>query len=266
MKESSIFNALRSTSFEILCCVLERSIKIRNLTKHGNKEQDGSHLLKFTEPLTESMESRRNSSGTSSQDLMRCSSATKSKSLLGKLGETPENFTGRILFMSMFNDISCGTKDNEILSGKRQTRISVREKIWKKDNGNWVILACMCVKLQMRLYVCQAPCPFWVHFRSILGPFWVHFGSIFGSILGPFWVHFGSILGPFWVHFGSILGPFWVHFGSILGPFWVHFAYCLSGDASFNQHENKNRYLDKNQYLHQNQLQDKNQCLDKNVL
>ena len=35
------------------------------------------------------------------------------KSLLLKLGETPENFTRRILFMSMFNDISCGTKDNE---------------------------------------------------------------------------------------------------------------------------------------------------------
>ena len=32
---------------------------------------------------------------------------------LSSLGETPENFTGRILFMSMFNDISCGTKDNE---------------------------------------------------------------------------------------------------------------------------------------------------------
>ena len=31
------------------------------------------------------------------------------KSLLYRLGETPENFTGRILFMSMFNDISCGT-------------------------------------------------------------------------------------------------------------------------------------------------------------
>ena len=37
----------------------------------------------------------------------------KVKSLLYRLGETPENFTGRILFMSMFNDISCGTKDNE---------------------------------------------------------------------------------------------------------------------------------------------------------
>ena len=35
------------------------------------------------------------------------------KSLLYRLGETPANFTGRTLFMSMFNDISCGTKDNE---------------------------------------------------------------------------------------------------------------------------------------------------------
>ena len=35
------------------------------------------------------------------------------KSLLYRMGETPEIFTGRILFMSMFNDISCGTRDNE---------------------------------------------------------------------------------------------------------------------------------------------------------
>ena len=33
--------------------------------------------------------------------------------LLSRFGETPENFTGRILFMSMFNDISCEKKDNE---------------------------------------------------------------------------------------------------------------------------------------------------------
>ena len=37
----------------------------------------------------------------------------KVKDLLSRLGETPENFTGRILFMSMFNDISCGTEVNE---------------------------------------------------------------------------------------------------------------------------------------------------------
>ena len=33
--------------------------------------------------------------------------------LLGDLGEAPETFTGGILFMSMFNDISCDRKDNE---------------------------------------------------------------------------------------------------------------------------------------------------------
>ena len=35
------------------------------------------------------------------------------KSLLLRLGETPENFTGRIIFMTMFNGISCGSRDNE---------------------------------------------------------------------------------------------------------------------------------------------------------
>ena len=33
--------------------------------------------------------------------------------LLSKLGEAPETFTGRILFMSMFNDISCDRNGNE---------------------------------------------------------------------------------------------------------------------------------------------------------
>ena len=33
--------------------------------------------------------------------------------LLSRLGETPETFTEKFLFMSMFNDISCDKKDNE---------------------------------------------------------------------------------------------------------------------------------------------------------
>ena len=33
--------------------------------------------------------------------------------LLSRLGEAPETFTGRTLFVSMFNDISCDKKDNE---------------------------------------------------------------------------------------------------------------------------------------------------------
>ena len=38
----------------------------------------------------------------------------KINDLLSNLGQTPENFTGRILFMSMFDDISCEKKDNEV--------------------------------------------------------------------------------------------------------------------------------------------------------
>ena len=37
----------------------------------------------------------------------------KINDLLSNLGQTPENFTERILFVSMFNDISCEKKDNE---------------------------------------------------------------------------------------------------------------------------------------------------------
>ena len=37
----------------------------------------------------------------------------KISDLLSNLGQTPETFTGRILFMSMFNDISCDRKDNK---------------------------------------------------------------------------------------------------------------------------------------------------------
>ena len=37
----------------------------------------------------------------------------KINDLLNNLGQTPPTFTGRILFMSMFNDISCDTKGNK---------------------------------------------------------------------------------------------------------------------------------------------------------
>ena len=37
----------------------------------------------------------------------------KISDILSNLGQTPESFTGRILFMSMFNDISCDRYDNK---------------------------------------------------------------------------------------------------------------------------------------------------------
>ena len=57
------------------------------------------------------------------------------KCLLLRLGETPENFIGRILFMSMFNDISCGTKHNgeECLANVRLVSLYAR----RFGKGQW---------------------------------------------------------------------------------------------------------------------------------
>ena len=59
----------------------------------------------------------------------------KVKSLLSRLGETPETFTERILFMSMFNDITCGTRDNarECLANARLVSLYAR----KFGKGQW---------------------------------------------------------------------------------------------------------------------------------
>ena len=81
------------------------------------------------------MEGRLNSSGMFSQDFDTLQLCDKVKSLLSRLGETPENFTGRILFMSMFNDISCGTRDieQECLANTRLVSLYAR----KFGKGQW---------------------------------------------------------------------------------------------------------------------------------
>ena len=113
MKPLSIFSAQKSTSSQILCCALERSINIRNPTKLGRKRIEG---------ITTD-QSYRDYDGINGEPtefewnifpgfttLQLCD---KISNLLSSMGQTPESFTGRIVFMSMFNDISCGSKDNE---------------------------------------------------------------------------------------------------------------------------------------------------------
>ena len=60
------------------------------------------------------------------------------KSLLSRLGETPENFAGRILFMSMFNDCSCGTRDNEQECLANARLVSLYAKRFGK--GQWSLI------------------------------------------------------------------------------------------------------------------------------
>ena len=52
----------------------------------------------------------------------------KINDVLSDLGQTPETFTGRILFMSMFNDISCDRKDNkdECLANAESVKVFAR--------------------------------------------------------------------------------------------------------------------------------------------
>ena len=63
----------------------------------------------------------------------------KVKDLLSRLGETPDNFTGRIPFMSMFNDISCGTKDNERKCLANAKIVSIYAK--KFGIGQWSFIS-----------------------------------------------------------------------------------------------------------------------------
>ena len=109
---SLVFKAQRSTYFRILCYVSARFFNIMNATKHGKTGLQEYEPRGTTAILRTSKESRRNSSNifpgfTSLQLCDRISN------LLSSLGQSPETFTGRILFMSMFNDISCDRKDNK---------------------------------------------------------------------------------------------------------------------------------------------------------
>ena len=54
----------------------------------------------------------------------------KINDLLSNLGQTPATFTGRILFMSMFHDISCDRKDNKDECLRNASRQSTCKEIW----------------------------------------------------------------------------------------------------------------------------------------
>ena len=62
------------------------------------------------------------------------------QSLLSKLRETPEIFLGTNLFISMLNDISCGTRDNEQECLANARLVSLYARKFVKDNGHSLVL------------------------------------------------------------------------------------------------------------------------------
>ena len=106
MKPLSIFSAQKSMSSQILCCALERSINIRNPTKLGRKGLKGSQLIKCYRDYDGINGEPTEFEWNIFPGFTTLQLCGKVNDLLSDLGETPETFTGRILFMSMFNDIS----------------------------------------------------------------------------------------------------------------------------------------------------------------
>ena len=76
--------------------------------------------------------------------------------LLSSFGEEPEIFTGRIIFMSMFNDISCGTKDNEeeCLANARLVSLYAR----RFGTGQWSFIGPGSEKKWYSIKVDSPPC------------------------------------------------------------------------------------------------------------
>ena len=52
--------------------------------------------------------------------------------LLLRLNETPENFTGRTLFTSMFNDISYGSSDNKV---ECESNANLDSRSWLREKS-----------------------------------------------------------------------------------------------------------------------------------
>ena len=62
----------------------------------------------------------------------------QSPRVLVEMSTEPENFTGRIMFMSMFNDISWGSKDNEKECESNAQLVSLFAK--RFSEGQWALL------------------------------------------------------------------------------------------------------------------------------
>ena len=109
--QSSTHEGLRF--FQILCCVLVRSINIRNPTKLGRTGLQESDPRKATEIMMLSNGELTEFEWNIFPGFTTLQLCDEINDLLSNLGQTPATFTGRILFMSMFNDISCDRKDNK---------------------------------------------------------------------------------------------------------------------------------------------------------
>ena len=94
-------------------------------TQHGKKDWRNSKVHRNAQLWIELLVSQLDSSG--------LQLSHKIQELVLRLGETPENFfSGRMIFMSMFNDMPWRSKDNKKVRIKCSTDFSILKKIRSK--------------------------------------------------------------------------------------------------------------------------------------
>ena len=114
MKKSSVSRTRRFTYFQILCYALERWTRTHNQRLSAKTSWRGSKVHQNTELWSQLMMSQWNSSGIFSQGFTTLQLCNEVQEFMSKMSEKPQWFTGRIIFISMFNDISSWwSEDNE---------------------------------------------------------------------------------------------------------------------------------------------------------
>ena len=98
MKKSSVSRMQRFMYSQILCYVLERSIRTQRQILRWIDIRIGSLSHHNTEPWTQLTENRRNSSGIFSHDSLHCSASKKSNS-------SSEQFQGRMILMTSNGEV-----------------------------------------------------------------------------------------------------------------------------------------------------------------
>ena len=125
MKKSSVSRTRRFTYFQILCYALE-----------GEREPTIKYCLdKLTWFKSSSQYRFEWDIFPGFTTLQLC---YKVQDFLSKMSVEPEDFTGRIIFMSMFNDISWRSKDNEQECELSAKLVSIYAKIFSP--GRWSFL------------------------------------------------------------------------------------------------------------------------------
>ena len=114
MKKSPVSRTRRFTYFQILCYALERWARTHNQILSGRTSWRGSKVHHNTELWTELIDGEpMEFEWNISPEFTTLQLCNKVQGFLSTVNKQPEEFTGRIIFMSIFNDISWRSKDNE---------------------------------------------------------------------------------------------------------------------------------------------------------